>query len=117
MTTDQIRDELYRIKALGDLVPGHGYDMEWAKTQWTDSHCRWCDRNSCHPFSPTLDGANAAVPCGWKWARYPRGSDAVWVWVGIHADTGRHIDVPDTGNLIHDLYQLALACVRAEEKI
>ena len=69
-----------------------------------------------HPSPPTLDGADAAVRVnGWNWARYPRGCDGVWMWVGVHTATGRHIDVPDTGDKIADLYALALACRKAME--
>ena len=69
-----------------------------------------------HPHPPTLDGADAAVRVnGWNWARYPRGCDGVWMWVGVHTATGRHIDVPDTGDKIADLYALALACRKAME--
>lgn len=69
------------------------------------------------PYPLTLDGADAAVPTGWKWARYPLRIIAAWTWVGVHEATGRHIDVPDTGDKIGDLFRLAVACrVAAKEQ-
>ena len=71
----------------------------------------WCKG---HPHPPTLDGADAAMPCGWEWQRYL--SMVGRRWVCTHTETGRHIDVPDTGDKIADLYALGLACRKAMEE-
>ncbi len=126
MTTDEARDELAMRAGWKWIAMGRSHQLIHPSPTSTASYMamvecepyRWVRDGKVlteNPYPPTLDGANAAVPCGWKWARCPRGSDAVWVWVGIHAETGRHIDVPDTGDPVHDLYALALACVKAGE--
>ena len=72
------------------------------------------DESFDHPHPPTLDGADAAMPCGWEWQRYL--SMVGRRWVCTHTETGRHIDVPDTGDKIADLYALGLACRKAMEE-
>ena len=113
-TLDELRDALaemdgWKFDPPEPCVPGGWW--RWNAHPTLKSRT-WC---KSHPHPPTLDGADAAVPEGWTWARYPRGSDAAWMWVGVHGETGRHIEVPDTGDKIADLYALALACRKAME--
>ena len=66
----------------------------------------WCKG---HPHPPTLDGADAAIPEGWKWSRDT--GDYWRAWTGWETS----VEVPDTGDKIADLYALALACRKAME--
>lgn len=103
MTHDETRDELARLKGWKSR-PYAGILKLWY-------HPDGRERMDEHPMPPTLDGANAAVPDGWEWARYP---SLFRSWVAFRP--GRpYVEVPDTGDPVHDLYALALACVRAEE--
>ena len=118
MTTDEIRDELARLKGWTRIcgVPGMLKEDGDLHLKWKLRHHEQWD----HPMPPTLDGANAAVPEGWYWIR--RYIDDVMTWTGCpgHEAVGLGLEhvrhVPDTGDPVHDLYALALACVRAEEK-
>ena len=67
------------------------------------------DESFDHPHPPTLDGADAAIPEGWKWSRDT--GDYWRAWTGWETS----VEVPDTGDKIADLYALALACRKAME--
>lgn len=119
MTTDQIRDEL---AAKAGWVPPAATNPSgpWSKVETRGGY--EVTRFGPHPMPPTLDGANAAVPEGWYWIRdgaatshRPDGLLLRWVACERGANNWRVVEVPDTGDPVHDLYQLALACVRAEE--
>lgn len=111
MTNEEVRDELAR---LAGWVPIHeDTDIgrwRWQKTLRTGD----VDKREDHPCPPTLDGADGAVPYGWTWCR----------WAGFYRGYyGGYLDramvkVVDNGrgHEMEDLYTLALACVRAEEK-
>ena len=68
------------------------------------------DESFDHPHPPTLDGADAAIPEGWKWSRDT--GDYWRAWTGWETS----VEVPDTGDKIADLYALALACRNAMEE-
>ena len=124
MNIDQIRDELARRA-------GWEFDGNSSKYRWWKFDVlllpsgkpsglmgrKW----SVHPMPPTLDGVNDAVPEGWfPWER--RKEPQCLFWEAIHPQWRGGLNphmcvrVPDTGDPVHDLYALALACVRAEEK-
>lgn len=116
MTTDEIRDEL--AGRAGYTISPNGII---SRPEWGEDHVA-CVRAGLlpahdHPMPPTLDGANAAVPEGWTWKRYTDTDDgevwAAWKEGVLTAE----VNVPDhgRGHEMDDLYQLALACVRAEE--
>lgn len=118
MTTDEIRDELARLKGWTRICGVTGMLKEDG-----DLHLKWKLRHHeqwDHPYPPTLDGANAAVPECYHWERFNgrwfayRGTPQKPKHV-IQTGVQYGICVPDTGDPVHDLYALALACVRAEE--
>ena len=101
MTTDETRDELARMDGWRKYADGRWYKQgEWPKRD--------------HPYPPTLDGANAAVPEGWTWLR----RDFEWQGFEPNAPGREPVRVPDHGHghEMADLYALALACRRAMEK-
>lgn len=109
MTHDETRDELAQMDGWRKYADGRWYKQgEWPKRD--------------HPYPPTLDGANAAVPEGWYWLRdqaatshRPDGLLLRWVACERGAHNWRVVEVPDTGDPVHDLYALAMACRRAME--
>lgn len=107
MTLDETRDALAemdgykREPAFRDDVTGVVLPERWYKNG------RW--HPDGHPHPPTLDGADAAVPEGWTWCRLN-------VWWAVNKELSLFEPVPDTGNKVHDLYALALACRRAMEQ-
>lgn len=111
MTNEEIRDELARLNGwtLESLSTDCPVSAWW---RW-NAHPTLKSRTWCkdHPFPPTLDGANAAVPEGYEWERH------AYEWIawkpGSRMDDP--IKVPDTGDKIADLYALALACRKAME--
>ena len=97
MTNDETRDALAEMDGWGRIKDGDWMKVgEWPKMD--------------HPHPPTLDGADAAVPEGWKWSRDT--GDYWRAWTGWETS----VEVPDTGDKIADLYALALACRRAMEE-
>ncbi len=111
MTHDETRDELARMD-------GAYFSMDREM-----GPIGWCDKNGTligdHPHAPTLDGANAAVPEGYEWERDHCVRDGKWCFLWwAHNDTTHDVigPVPDTGDPVHDLYALALACRRAMEE-
>jgi len=118
MTTDQIRDELARLKGWIRLERTNDVFEHKNTGEIHASDGEVAD----HPFPPTLDGANAAVPEGWfPWERR-KGPQGLF-WEAIHPQWRGGLNphmcvrVPDhgRGHEMEDLYALALACVRAEE--
>lgn len=129
MTTDEIRDELARragwnkpgtpIPLTKDWRLGTAETQSFVYGHWWKAFGETTMRQYDHPFPPTLDGANAAVPEGWfPWERR-KGPQGLF-WEAIHPQWRGGLNphlcvrVPDTGDPVHDLFALALACVRAE---
>ena len=114
MTTDEVRDELAR------RARWEPYTASDDVTVWHRGEVAVNYEVSNHPYPPTLDGANAAVPECYHWERFNgrwfayRGTPQKPKHV-IQTGVQYGICVPDTGDPVHDLYALALACVRAEE--
>lgn len=67
-----------------------------------------------HPYPPTLDGADAAMPEGWTWCMCLDVAENEDGWYAWHKEAGERrsdgVYVPDTGNKIADLYRLAVLC-------
>lgn len=120
MTTDQIRDEL---AAKAGWVYEGGPVWQWRQYVNGERVNHLDAVSDDHPFPPTLDGAAAALPDGWfPWERR-KGPHGLF-WEAIHPQWRGGLNphmcvrVPDhgRGHEMEDLYALALACVRAEEK-
>ena len=119
MTTDEIRDELARLKGWTRIcgVPGMLKEDGDLHLKWKLRHHEQWD----HPMPPTLDGANAAFPEGWTGGRgmNPPDRAASWHrWVAWRFDPYTEVQSPDhgRGHEMDDLYALALACRRAMEE-
>ena len=108
MTTDQIRDELAR-RAGWEFRSAFGNHW-WRRVADGGDH----EDSDDHPFPPTLDGAASAMPEGWWWSRYETVADG-GKWCAGPRGGLASVCVYDTGDPVHDLYALALACVRAKE--
>ena len=67
-----------------------------------------------HPYPPTLDGADAAMPEGWWWSRYETGAEGV-KWCAGPRNGFASVYVYDTGDKTADLYRLAVLCCLAGE--
>lgn len=107
MTHDEIRDELARRE--GWTLEAYGTGHLWYPRGWPD--CNEPVRSEeNHPYPPTLDGANAAVPEGWTWNRWG------CLYRGYHDGTVVKVNDHGRGHEMHDLYALALACVKAMEE-
>lgn len=112
MTLDETRDALAEMdgwKYVPAQVDGLGANAHYW-WRWTISSAHGGRTYaSTHPHPPTLDGADAAMPEGWKWSRDT--GDYWRAWTGWETS----VEVPDTGDKIADLYALALECRRAME--
>jgi len=108
MTAQETRDALAEMDGWLRVVGVPGFLKEDG-----DMHLKWKLRHHeqwDHPHPPTLDGADAAIPEGWKWSRDT--GDYWRAWTGWETS----VEVPDTGDKIADLYALALECRRAMEE-
>ena len=99
MTTQQVRDEL--AKMMGWMLTREGGDT-W---RHKDPTRPW----SLHPIPDTIESALACLPEGLSWRRYGG------VFYAFD-DGGDEIEVPDTGNVKADLFNLALAAQKASVK-
>ena len=57
----------------------------------------------CHPFQPTLDGADASFPNAWEWGRTPPRGD----WCAVSLARGITEQTAYTGDKPRDLYELS----------
>ena len=71
------------------------------------------DRKIYHPYPPTLDGADSAMPEGYEWERTPF---EWWAWKHGSRMDGPAAKIDDTGNKTADLYRLAVLCCLAEKE-
>lgn len=113
MTNEEVRDDLARLAGWRIFNMPSGPKLYLAPGKPDDADCQ-----VDHPMPPTLDGANAAIPRGWRWQRWGPYYSARCVhpqaMIRMPVES-RLVEVNDTGNPVHDLYALALACVRAGE--
>lgn len=105
MTTQEIRDELARMDGFTRHEPPGGGDPYW-------THESSRDPFYADPHPATRDGAAAAMPEGWTWGR----GWNVLRWIATKTGTcwADGVQVPDTGDEIHDRYSLALAARKAQ---
>lgn len=108
MTCDECRDELARRAGWKHITePTDEWDADTRSMTMYPEH--WIRESThdvayCHPYPPTLDGADSAVPDGYYWTR------SAYSWFGSKIPFGAEVHIPDTGDKVADLYRVALAC-------
>lgn len=103
-TTLELRDRLAELTGHVRHEPPGGGDP-----YWTHESSRYSIY--VHPIPLTLDGAAAAVPQGWSWARFHM-RDGYLVWEAVCGARG--VTHTDTGDEIADRLALAVKCWEAE---
>lgn len=102
---------------LQELCDWHAIRSGWTFKVWDNGEAwrRDCpergeyEYHPSHPFPPTLDGADASFPNGWKWSRL----FGFKMWYAARPTEkglipqGWEIETPDTGDKPRDMYELS----------